>query len=151
MKLFVTGGTGLLGGHFAEIAMTKGAGVVSLVRPNSDTAYLDSLGATQAMGSLQEMASLASGMKGCDAVVHAASPLGGWGKPELYEENTVQGTRNVIAAMEASSVRILTISAPSASMVLIPSREDPLGKRMDLDATFCRMITMGRQKLRPKK
>jgi nucleoside-diphosphate-sugar epimerase len=46
-------------------------------------------------------------MQGCDAVVHAASPVGGWGSPKLYGENTVDGTRNVIAAMEASSVRTL--------------------------------------------
>jgi nucleoside-diphosphate-sugar epimerase len=78
-----------------------------LVRPDSDTAYLKALGITLAPGSLQDVESLASGMNGCDAVVHAASPIGGWGKPDRYEEVTVGGTRNVITAMEASSVRML--------------------------------------------
>ena len=94
MRIFLTGGTGLLGSHFVEIATTEGADVVSLVRPNSDTAYLNALGITLATGSLQDVASLASGMKGCDAVVHAASPIGGWGKPDRYEESTIGGTRN---------------------------------------------------------
>ena len=107
MKIFLTGGTGLLGSHFAEVATKEGATVVSLVRPDSDTAYLKSLGITLAPGKLQDVESLASGMKGCDAVVHAASPVGMWGKPDRYEEGTVGGTRNVIAAMEASSVRTL--------------------------------------------
>ena len=48
MKILLTGGTGLLGSHFAEVATTEGATVVSLVRPDSDTAYLKALGITLA-------------------------------------------------------------------------------------------------------
>jgi dihydroflavonol-4-reductase len=146
MKRVLTGGTGLLGSHFAELATTEGAVVVSLVRPNSNTAYLNDLGITLATGNLQDVASLASGMKGCDIVVHAASPIGGWGKPGRYEEDTVGGTRNVVTAMEASSVRTLIHISPSASMGLIPSRADPSAKGVGLAAIFCPMITMARQK-----
>lgn len=107
MRIYLTGGTGLLGSHFAELATAEGASIVSLVRPTSNTAYLDSLGVALSTGDIRNVASLASGMKDCDAVVHAASPIGGWGSPELYEENTVNGLKNVIAAMEATSVKTL--------------------------------------------
>ena len=79
MKIYLTGGSGLLGSHFAEIATAEGASIVSLVRPTSNTTYLESLGVTLSIGNLRDVASLASGMKDCDAVVHSASPLGGWG------------------------------------------------------------------------
>jgi nucleoside-diphosphate-sugar epimerase len=107
MRIYLTGGSGLLGSHFAEIATTEGANIVSLVRSTSDTTYLKSLGVALSIGDLQDMASLASGMKNCNVVVHTASPLGGWGSPQLYEQNIVNGTRNVITAMETSSVRTL--------------------------------------------
>ena len=107
MRIYLTGGSGLLGSHFAQLATAEGASVVSLVRNTSDTAYLKSLGVALSIGNLQDAGSLASGMKGCDAVVHTASPTGGWGAPKLYEENIINGTRNVIAAMEASAVKTL--------------------------------------------
>ena len=75
MRIYLTGGTGLLGSHFAELAVAEGASVVSLVRPTSNTAHLNSLGIALSTGDLRDAASLASGMKGCAAVVHAASPV----------------------------------------------------------------------------
>jgi len=107
MRIYLTGGSGLLGSHFCQVAIAEGASVVSLVRPTSNTAYLESLGVALSTGHLGDVASLASGMKDCDAVIHAASPLGGWGSPKLYEENTINGTGNVIKAMEVSSVKTL--------------------------------------------
>jgi nucleoside-diphosphate-sugar epimerase len=107
MRVFLTGGTGFLGSHFAELAVAEGAEVVSLVRKTSITMHLDSLGVTLCMGDLRNVESLALGIKGCDAVIHAASPIGFWGKPELFEEITVRGTRNVIEAMKSNSVKTL--------------------------------------------
>ena len=44
MKIYLTGGSGLLGSHFCQIAKAEGAGVVSFVRPTSNTAYLEPWG-----------------------------------------------------------------------------------------------------------
>ena len=41
MKIFLTGGTGLLGSYFAETATGEGARAVALVRSNSNTASVD--------------------------------------------------------------------------------------------------------------
>jgi uncharacterized protein YbjT (DUF2867 family) len=73
MRIYLTGGTGLLGGHFAELAIAEGANVVALARPASDRSHLSSLGVVLRTGDLGDVPTLASGMSGCDAVVHAAS------------------------------------------------------------------------------
>jgi uncharacterized protein YbjT (DUF2867 family) len=77
MKIFVTGGTGLLGSHFAKLATTEGAHVVALVRSNGNTAYLNSLGATLSPGSLQDVTSLASGMNASLPAIPAVTPRQG--------------------------------------------------------------------------
>lgn len=151
MKIFLTGGTGLLGSHFAETAITEGAHVVCLVRPTSDTTYLSSLDVSLATGSLQDVASLASGMKGCDAVVHAASPVGGWGKPELYEDNTVKGTRNVIAAMEASSVKTLIHISTISVHGLDPCEGNPVCEADEFGSQFLPYDHYGRAKVAAEK
>lgn len=128
MKLFLTGGTGFLGSHVAEIAITEGAKVVSLVRSTSNTATLDNLGVALSNGTLQDTASIASGMKDCDAVVHIASPLGGWGSVKFYEENIVLGTRNVISAMEVSSVKTLIYISTISVHGLDPIQGKPVSE-----------------------
>jgi nucleoside-diphosphate-sugar epimerase len=75
-------------------------------------------------------------MKGCDAVVHAASPIGGWSKPERYEEGTVGGTRNVIAAMEASSVRTLIHISTISVHGLDPIEGRPISEASGFGSRF---------------
>ncbi len=107
MRLFLTGGTGLLGRYFADMALGNGAEIVALVRPTSNTAHLKSAGATLHMGDLADPKGMAAGMAGCDAVVHLAAIKGGWRKPSSFEQSIVQGTKNVIQAMETAGVRKL--------------------------------------------
>lgn len=151
MRIFLTGGTGLLGSHFAEMATAEGANVVSLVRPTSDTAYLNALGITLTTGSLQDVASLASGMKGCDAVVHVASPLGGWGKPDRYEESTIGGTRNVIAAMESSSVGTLIHISTISVHGLDPIEGRPISEASGFGSHFLPYDHYGQAKVAAEK
>lgn len=151
MKIFLTGGTGLLGSYFAETAIREGARVVALVRSNSNTAYLNSLGATLSPGSLQDVTSLASGMKGCDVVVHSASPLGGWGKPQLYQEVTVDGTRNVLAAMEASAVRTLIYISTGSVHGLDPTQGKSISEADGFGSHFLPYDHYGRAKVEAEK
>jgi nucleoside-diphosphate-sugar epimerase len=90
-------------------------------------------------------------MEGCDAVVHAASPLGGWGKPELYEENTVNGTRNVIAAMEASSVRTLIHISTISVYGLDPLEGRPVSEVDGFGSYFLPNDHYGRAKVATEK
>lgn len=111
MKVYLTGGTGLLGSHFAKLAIENGASIVALARTTSDTSYLESLGAHLYAGDVTDMDSLVAGMRGCDVVVHMASPNGGQMSPEPYERVTRAGTEHVLAAMQFAQVeRLVYIS-----------------------------------------
>ena len=54
----ITGATGLLGSHIAEQLVAAGQPVRALVRPSSDTSFLDSLGVEKALGDVTQPDSL---------------------------------------------------------------------------------------------
>jgi len=151
MKIYLTGGSGLLGSHFAEIATAEGSRVVSLVRPTSNTAFLKSLSVSLSIGNLQDVGSLSSGMKDCDAVVHAASPIGGWGSPKSYEEGTVNATRNIIAAMEASSVKTLIFISTVSVHGLDPIQGKPVSEATGFGSWFLPYDHYGKAKVKAEK
>jgi nucleoside-diphosphate-sugar epimerase len=147
MRIYLTGGTGLLGSHFATLALAEGARVISLARPTSNTAYLEALSVPLSIGDLRDAESLVPGMQDCDAVVHAASPLGAWGSPQLYAENTVQGTRNVIAAMEIHAIKSLVYISSISVHGLDPLRGKPISEADGFGTEFLPYDHYGRAKV----
>lgn len=112
---FVTGATGLLGSHLAEQLVQAGQRVRALVRPQSDTAYLKSIGVDCIVGDIADPASLTPAMQGVDTVFHAAAKVGDWGRKSEFDQYTIQGTRNVAEACLAAGVRrLLHVSSTSA-------------------------------------
>ena len=111
----ITGATGLLGSHIAEQLVAAGEKVRVLVRPRSDTSFLDALGVEKALGDVTDAASLAGAMKGVTTVYHAAAQVGDWGKWAWYVDVTINGTRNMLEAAKAADVkRFLHVSSISA-------------------------------------
>jgi len=111
----VTGGTGLLGSHIIEQLTAQGEPVRALVRPGSDTSYIDQWGGEKAPGDITDRASLAAAMKGVTTVYHAAAQVGDWGPWERFVAVTIDGTRNVLdAARDAGVKRVLYVSSISA-------------------------------------
>jgi nucleoside-diphosphate-sugar epimerase len=110
----VTGATGLLGSHIAEKLVQQGQPVRALVRPSSDTAFLDALGVEKAYGDVTDAASVAAAMQGIDRVYHSAAQVGDWGKWERFVAVTIEGTRNMLdAARDAKVQRFLHVSSIS--------------------------------------
>lgn len=103
MRILITGASGFLGGHVAERFAEAGHGVRALVRTTSDTRRLERLGAELVRGDLKDPDSLRRAVRGADAVVHAASTMGG--VPAEYEKATIEGTRALLEAAEAAGVR----------------------------------------------
>lgn len=112
MRIFLTGGTGMLGSHIAERLRGRGDEVVALVRPSSDTRYLQSIGCTMVTGDLDDSAArTAVGMRGADAVVHAAAKVFQAGSRAEYLRVNVAGTERLLEAASLSAPRFIHVSS----------------------------------------
>jgi nucleoside-diphosphate-sugar epimerase len=111
----VTGGTGLLGSHIAERLVAAGARVRALVRPGSQTQYLESLGAELVTGDLSDPAACERAVEGVDVVYHAAAKVGDWGPWPEFQTGVIDATAHIArAAAGAGVARLLHISSTSA-------------------------------------
>ncbi len=114
MKVFVTGGTGFIGGEVARQLRGRGEEVVCLVRSPDKAAELTELGCELVAGDLGDEGAIRCGMEGCDAAIHAAAVyevgIPAKQRPSMREAN-VAGTERVMrAALEAKLPRIVYVS-----------------------------------------
>ena len=118
MKVFVTGGTGFIGGHVVRKLRERGDDVRALVRTPEKGVALEQLGCELVAGSLADADAIRAGMEGCDAVIHGAAVYEvGIPKSEhrsMYEANVV-GTETVLgAALDAKIPKVVYISTVGA-------------------------------------
>ena len=118
MKIFLTGGTGFIGGHVARKLRDRGDDVRALVRSPEKGEELASLGCTLVTGSLSTPAEIAAGVEGCDAVIHGAA-IYEVGIPksrheEMHDANVLGTERVLRAALEAKVPRVVYISTVAA-------------------------------------
>jgi dihydroflavonol-4-reductase len=114
VKVFVTGGTGFIGGTVVRQLRERGDDVVCLVRNPEKAARLTALGAELVSGDLGDRDAMRTGMEGCDAVVHAAAmyEVGIPAKqhPAMWEANVAGTEQAMTAALEAKVPRIVYVS-----------------------------------------
>lgn len=103
MRIFVTGGSGFVGGHLIEALHRAGHDVRALARSSSSEATVRGYGATPVRGDLTTLR--AADLEGCDAVVHAAAFVEEWGTREQFWQANVEGTRRVLDAARAAGAR----------------------------------------------
>jgi 2-alkyl-3-oxoalkanoate reductase len=112
MRVYLTGGTGLIGSHVAERLRGDGHEVVALVRPRSAREHLRSIGCRLVEGDvLDAPAELARGMSGADAVVHAAAKVFERGRRREFERSNVEGTTGVLEAAAMAAPRVVHVSS----------------------------------------
>lgn len=114
MKVFVTGGTGFIGGEVVRQLRDRGDEVVCLVRSPGKAAKLNELGCELVGGDLGDEAAIRKGMEGCDAAIHAAAMyevgIPAKQRPAMWEAN-VAGTERVMkVALEAKVPRVVYVS-----------------------------------------
>ena len=130
----VTGATGLLGSHVAEQLTARRLAVRALVRPSSDTRFLQSLGVELVEGDLADPESLEAACHGADVVYHCAAKVGDWGPWREYQTLSIDATRHICEACSDAGVgRLLYISSISAYGHPAPravpiSEDEPLGQ-----------------------
>lgn len=105
MKALVTGASGFLGSHIAERLVQRGEDVRALVRENSRTDFLSSLGVELAVGDVTRATTLSAAVEGVDVVYHAAAKVDDWGPWKEFRAVTVNGTRNMLKAAAAAGVK----------------------------------------------
>ena len=114
MKVFVTGGTGFIGGEVVRQLRERGDDVVCLVRSPGKAGKLEELGCELAGGDLGDERAIREGMAGCDAVIHAAAMyevgIPTSQRPAMKEAN-VGGTERVLgAALEDKIPEVVYVS-----------------------------------------
>ena len=118
MRVFVTGGTGFIGGHVARKLRERGDDVRALVRTPEKGPALTELGCELVPGDLSDADAIRAGMQDCDAAIHGAA-MYEVGIPAsehqaMYEANVI-GTETVLrAALEAKLDRVVYISTVGA-------------------------------------
>jgi nucleoside-diphosphate-sugar epimerase len=115
MKVLVTGATGFLGSYVVPELVNRGHEVTGVIHNRKLNPDLEKLMETR-MADLTDRASLMEATKGMDAVVHLAAYYTFFGKKELYEMVTVNGTRSLIEACLANGVRRFVYCSSTETM-----------------------------------
>jgi nucleoside-diphosphate-sugar epimerase len=118
VKVFLTGGTGFIGGEVARQLRARGDEVACLVRNPEKAGKLTALGCEVVKGDLGDEAAIRRGMEGCEGVVHAAAMyevgIPTSQRPAMWEAN-VAGTERVLkAALDAAIPKLVYVSTVGA-------------------------------------
>lgn len=124
--VFVTGGSGFVGGALLGALADRGETVRALARTPQAAAAVAARGATPVTGDLLDPDALAAGMQGAELVVHGAAVLrGGWRAAADMRRVNVEGSAAVLRAARAAGV---------SRLVLVSTEQVVLGDRPLVDA-----------------
>jgi dihydroflavonol-4-reductase len=117
MKVLVTGATGFVGSHVAQLLAAQGAVLRLLVRASSNTGNISGLKAERIIGDLRDFDSLKKAVQGCEFVFHVAADYRLWVRdPEQMYRSNVEGTRAIIRAAQEGGVRRVIYTSSVATM-----------------------------------
>ena len=123
MKIFITGGSGFVGGHIIEKLSTEHE-IYAMARTTKAIETVKKYGATPIECSLETIS--ASHLNGVDAVIHCAGYAESWGPTATFMQINVDGTNNMLkAAREAGVNRFVNMSTDSVVF--------NAGNQLDLD------------------
>ncbi|WP_437817051.1 NAD-dependent epimerase/dehydratase family protein [Sorangium sp. So ce1078] len=103
MKVFVTGGSGFVGGHLIEGLVRAGHEVSALARSSRSADVVRRYGAAPVAADLGTLK--AESLAGAEAVVHCAAYVEEWGTRAQFWEANVEGTARALEAARAAGVR----------------------------------------------
>ncbi len=103
-NFLLTGGTGFIGSHIAEALVKQDNQVTAIVRPSSDTTFLESLGVSIQRGELADTNWLRQFVPEADIVIHCAAKVGDWGPVEDYRAVNVGGLQSLLEACKGQAL-----------------------------------------------
>lgn len=105
MNILITGANGFIGSRLAMRLTEMGHKIRGLVRETSRLDKLNGLELELAFGDITVPETLVRPMQGMDLVIHTAGAVTDWGPLSYFEQQNVDGLRQVFKAAEAAGVR----------------------------------------------
>ena len=128
---FLTGGTGFVGASLARLLLKQGLKVKALARKGSDRRNLQGLDVEIVEGGLLDKDAIASGVKGCRYVFHAAADYRIWiPDPESMYRTNVEGTDIVLRAGAKAGAEKL-VHCSSVAAIKVPHDHKPVDETSD--------------------
>ncbi|WP_354701988.1 Aurachin B dehydrogenase [Paraconexibacter sp. AEG42_29] len=116
-KVFLTGGSGFIGGQLADRLVARGDEVVGLARSDAAAAALSARGVTAVRGDVLDADAVAAGLAGCELAYHVAGVNSHCpADPDRLLRVNVEGTRTVVEAAAAAGVRRVVFTSSAASL-----------------------------------
>jgi len=103
MRVFVTGGSGFVGGHVIDALIAAGHEVSALARSARSADVVQRLGASAVHGELGSV--VEHTLHDVDVVIHAAAFVEEWGTREQFEKTNVRGTLQLLEVAQRAGVR----------------------------------------------
>ncbi len=141
-KILITGATGFIGSHLAEMCVEKGLNVVAFDRynPNNNWGWLENSKYNKDMrivlGDIRDYDSVFKLMKGCNKIFHLAALVGipySYVSPIAYIKTNLEGTYNVVESAKKFDVDQIIITSTSetygsAKYIPIDEKHDLVGQ-----------------------
>lgn len=116
-RIFLTGGSGFIGGVLTASLRDRGDEVVALARSEAAAGKVAALGAEPVRGDVLDRDSLAAAIAGCDQVHHVAGVNSHCPKdPGRLTRVNVEGSANVVRAAAAAGVTRVVFTSSAASI-----------------------------------
>jgi dihydroflavonol-4-reductase len=133
--VFVTGGSGFVGGHLVRALVRRGDTVRALRRGTSDTRLVDDLPVQWVEGDLLRPSSYQDALRGCQTVFHCAADYRLFSKdPSSMYDINVEGTRALLRSCKEYEIpRVVYTSSVAALRLPKPGRASNEQSRAQLD------------------
>ena len=116
-KVFLTGGSGFIGGALTAALRERGDEVVALARSAEAAGKVTASGAEPVRGDVLDRSSLDAAIVGCDLVYHVAGVNSHCPKdPARLTRVNVDGSENVVRAAAAAGVARVVLTSSAASI-----------------------------------
>jgi dihydroflavonol-4-reductase len=116
-RVFVTGGSGYIGGGLTSRLLARGDEVVGLARSEAAAEKVAARGARVARGDLLDEDSLAAGMEGCDSAYHVAGVNSHCPRdPDMLLRVNVDGAGAAVRAAARAGIARMVYTSSAASL-----------------------------------
>jgi nucleoside-diphosphate-sugar epimerase len=148
MRVFVTGGSGFVGGKLIASLVADGDEVRALARSDAAAKAVSDVGAEPVRGDLSDPAAITEGAAGCELAFHSAAKVDDFGPWEDFEQVNVDGTRNVVRGCAAAGVRRLVHVSTEAVLIAgdpLVDVDETAPRRTDSKAPYSRSKAMAEE------